>query len=90
MDIGPRLPTALRAAGLSGVAMSLAQVPLYLREDKELFVVSMQQRRAATLAEGVANEEEFDAVYTALRAFADEPESVLAMPRVWQVWGYKS
>jgi SAM-dependent methyltransferase len=90
LDIGPRLPAALRAAGLSAVGINLAQVPLYLREDKELIVVSMQQRRATTLAEGVANEEEFDEAYAALRALADDPESVLTMPRVWQVWGYKS
>jgi len=90
LDIGPRLPASLRAAGLSAVAMTLAQVPLYHREDKGLFGASMRQRRSAMLAEGVANEEEFDEAYAALRAFADDPESVLAMPRVWQVWGYKS
>lgn len=90
LDIGPRLPASLRVAGLSAVGINLAQVPLYLREDKGLFVVSMQQRRAATLAEGVAKQEEFDEAYAALRALADDPESVLAMPRVWQVWGYKA
>jgi SAM-dependent methyltransferase len=90
LDIGPRLPASLRAAGLSAVALTLAQVPLYLKEDKELFGVSMQQRQAAMLAEGVANKEEFDEAYAMLRAFADDPESMLAMPRVWQVWGYKS
>jgi hypothetical protein len=89
-DIGPSLPMSLRAISLSRVTISLSQVPLYLNEDKELFGVSMQQRRPAMLSEGVVTEDEFDEAYAKLRAFVAHAENLIAMPRVWQVWGYKS
>jgi len=89
-DLGPRLPGLFRDAGLAEAAMHLAQVPVYrLEEKKPFFDSTMLQIRNAVLAEGVATAEEFDATYAAFQALTDEPDSICAMPRVWQVWGYK-
>jgi SAM-dependent methyltransferase len=90
LNIGPTLPMSLGTIGLSPVTISLSQVPLSLSEDKEVFSVAMQQRRPAMLSEGVVTEEEFDEAYAKLRAFAAQPENIIAMPRVWQVCGCKS
>jgi precorrin-6B methylase 2 len=89
-DIGPRLPGLFRAAGLAEVAMHLVQVPVYrLEEKKPFWDLTMLQIRPAVLAEGVATPEAFDATYAAFQIFTGDPDSICAMPRVWQVWGYK-
>jgi SAM-dependent methyltransferase len=89
-DIGPRLPGLFGTAGLAEVAMHLAQVPLYRMEEKKpFFDITMLQIRNAALAEGVVTSEEFDTTYAAFQALTADPDSVCAMPRTWQVWGYK-
>jgi len=89
-DIGPRLPGLFGAAGLAEVAIHLAQVPVYRLEEKQpFFDLSMLQIRPAVLAAGVATPADFGATYAAFQVLTGDPDSICAMPRMWQVWGYK-
>lgn len=89
LNFGLQLPAAMRAAGLEGITIGLAQPVLCVKEEKELLGISMRQRRPAMLAEGVVKEGEFDHAYSVLQALADDTESIIGHPRIWQVWGYK-
>ncbi len=85
-DIGPRLPSLLSAAGLTGVQVCVAQ-PAYLTgPHKHLQVVSMSMQRAAVIATGVASADQYDAAHAELQAFVDDANTLVAAPRVVQAW----
>ena len=49
--------------------------------------VTMQLIGGTLLSYGLANEEEIDTLVQRLNAFADDPSTLAALPRIVQVWG---
>jgi len=87
LEIGPRLPSLLRGAGLDPVAVRVSQ-PAYLDgPHKQLQQMSMEKVREAVLAARVASGDDYDAAHAELKAFTDDPTTVLAGPRMIQAWG---
>jgi len=89
LDIGPRLPAMLRLAGLTGVGVHVTQPAHLDGPGKQLQQMSMEKVRAAVLAAGLAAAEEFDAAHAELKAFTDDPTTIVASPRVIQTWGHR-
>ena len=89
LDIGPRLPGLLREAGLIDVGVRVAQ-PVYTDgPEKQLQQLSMEKVRAAILSAGLVDAHEYDAAHSELKAFTDDPTTVVASPRMIQAWGRK-
>jgi hypothetical protein len=57
---------------------------------KQLQQMSMEKVRAAVLGAGLASAEEFDTAHAELKAFTDDPTTIVASPRVIQTWGQRS
>jgi hypothetical protein len=49
--------------------------------------VTMQMIGSTLLKYGLAQEDEIDTLVSRLNAFADDPSTLAALPRIVQVWG---
>jgi SAM-dependent methyltransferase len=87
-DIGPRLPGLLRAAGLRDVGMALHHPAALEGGIKLLTCITLESIADAVLADGLITLDELQATIDELAAFARDPHTVLAGPRVFQAWGY--
>ncbi len=87
LDLGPRLPALLRAAGLVDIRVHVAQ-PVYLDgPTKQLLQLSMSKTRAAIVGGGIATADDYDAAHAELCAFTDRGDTLIASPRMVQTWG---
>jgi SAM-dependent methyltransferase len=87
LDIGPRLPGLLRAAGLTEIGVRIAQPANVDGPNKQLQQLSMANVRTAVLGAGLAEPDEYDAAHAAVKAFTDDPTTIVASPRMIQAWG---
>ena len=86
-NLGRRLPALALAAGLHGAQWRVFQ-PLYASgPHKHMTAVTMQLIGGSLLRYGLATEAEIDTLARKLRAFADDPATLAALPRIVQVWG---
>jgi len=86
-DLGRRLPSIARAAGLRDVHCNVFQ-PVYTDgRHKQLTVVTMEKIRPAVLRHGLASDKEIDAILYRMCAFIQDPTTLVAFPRIVQVWG---
>jgi hypothetical protein len=83
------LPTLLRSAGLTLLGARVVQDAFVEGPYKQLQQMSMLKQRAAVLAAGVARADEYDVAHAEVRAFADDPTTMIAGPRVIQAWGQR-
>jgi 2-polyprenyl-3-methyl-5-hydroxy-6-metoxy-1,4-benzoquinol methylase len=86
-NIGPRLPGLLRAAGFADVRMRLVQPAAIDGGAKLLSCVTFESIAEAVLKDGLIKEAELGRTIAELRAFAADPQTVIAGPRVFQAWG---
>ncbi len=87
-NIGPRLPSLLRAAGLIDVGVDLHH-PARLEPGgiKELIVLTTRRIARTAVDDGLATQAEMAATVRDLADFARDPRTLLAGPRVFQSWG---
>jgi SAM-dependent methyltransferase len=85
--IGPKLPGLLRQAGLVGVDLSLAH-PAHLHgRAKTLHTMTLATIADAIRAEDLLDDAEIADLHRDLQTLADDPETIIAQPRIFQVWG---
>ena len=89
-ELGLRLPTLLRSAGLKLLGVRVVQDAFVDGPFKQLQQMSMSKQRAAVLAARVAGAAEYDAAHAEVQAFADDLTTMIAGPRVVQAWGQLS
>jgi len=90
-NIGPRLPGLLRDAGLANVGMNLVH-PARMEPGgiKELIALTALRIGETAVSDGLATEAEMQETVSELYAFAENPETVLGGPRIFQAWGTAS
>lgn len=86
-DLGRRLPAPALAAGLGEVHWNVFQPVHASGPHKHMTAVTMERIRPAVLRHGLATEREIDQVITGMHAFAQDPCTLVGMPRMVQVWG---
>lgn len=85
-NIGPKLPGLLRGAGLDDVQMNLVHIAALDGGIKLLTALTYETITEPVLADGLAAPDELRASIEALHAFARDPHTVLAGPRIVQAW----
>jgi SAM-dependent methyltransferase len=85
--IGPKLPGLFRLAGLTGIDLSLAQPAHVTGRAKTLHTLTLANIADALLAAGLLDRDGIAALHGELEALAADPETVIAQPRIFQVWG---
>jgi SAM-dependent methyltransferase len=92
-NIGPRLPGLLAGAGLDPVHVNVVQPtgfrPNGVEKDiKVLMPLTLANIADSAIAEGLIARDEADALLDEMYRLADDPTTVVAMPRIVQSWGY--
>lgn len=86
-DIGPKLPGMFRRAGIQAVELNVIQ-PVHIRgEGKLMTPITMSRISDALIAEGLATEEEVQQILNKLNEVAADCQTVMSLPRIFQVWG---
>lgn len=86
-EIGPKLPGLLQAAGLREVGVNLVQ-PVFLHgRGKTMMSLTLHRVADAVLSEGLATASEFERLVTEIAAFEARPDTLVSLPRIFQVWG---
>jgi 2-polyprenyl-3-methyl-5-hydroxy-6-metoxy-1,4-benzoquinol methylase len=86
-NIGPKLPGMLRKAGGENVQLNVFQ-PTHLQgEEKRMAPVTMERIANTAVSEGLATDTEIRQIISGLNDAAADSETVMSLPRVFQVWG---
>lgn len=86
-EIGPKLPGLLQAAGLKGVGVNLVQ-PVFLHgKGKSMMSLTLWRIADAVLTEKLSSASDFEALVTEIAAFEARPDTLVSLPRIFQVWG---
>jgi SAM-dependent methyltransferase len=89
-NIGPRLPALFRRAGIQDVEVNVIQ-PAHIRgEGKLMAPLTMARISDALNAEGLVTEDEAQQILTELNAVAADSETLISLPRIFQVWGKRA
>ena len=86
-NIGPKLPTMLRRAGIQDIQLNVIQPAHVDGEGKLMASLTMARISDALTAEGLAAESEAQQILTQLNHLAADRETVISLPRIFQVWG---
>ena len=86
-NIGPKLPAMLRRAGIQRVELNVIQPAHIHGEGKLMAPLTMSRISDALTAEGLATEGEVQQILTELNHAVADSETVISLPRVFQVWG---
>jgi ubiquinone/menaquinone biosynthesis C-methylase UbiE len=85
-NIGPKLPAMLRRAGIQGVELNVIQPAHINGEGKLMAPITMSRTSDVLTAEGLATESEVQQILTELNHAAGDSETVISLPRIFQVW----
>lgn len=88
-NIGPRLPSMFMDVGLIDIELEVIQPTYRLGPGKEIASVTMEHIRESVLGAGLASAEEVDGIVAELRSFAENPQTLMSLPRTFQVCGRK-
>jgi ubiquinone/menaquinone biosynthesis C-methylase UbiE len=83
--IGRKLQRYFLAAGIPAPRVDLVQA-VHQGEAKALAWSTLDATAGAVLADGLATEDELTAALDSLRAFTDDPHTLICGPRVFQLW----
>ena len=88
-EIGPKLPGILRQAGFKKVNLNLVQPTFMEGEGKLVAQITMEKIREAILEQALSSPNEIDTIISEIKEFTQNPETIISLPRIFQVWGRK-
>jgi SAM-dependent methyltransferase len=86
-NIGPKLSAMLGRAGIQDVELNVIQPAHMHGEGKMMAPLTMSRISDALVAEGLATEIEAKQILTELNHVAADSETLISLPRIFQVWG---
>jgi ubiquinone/menaquinone biosynthesis C-methylase UbiE len=89
-NIGPKLPVMLRRAGVQNVEFNVIQPAHTHGEGKLMAPLTMSRISDALTAEGLATKGEVQQILSELNHAAADCETVISLPRIFQVWGKRA
>lgn len=85
--LGQRLPALFRHTTLDDIEWNLFQPVHAEGPDKHIQALTMERIGPALLRNGLADAAEITEILESMHAFAADPTTLVAMPRIVQVWG---
>lgn len=86
-NIGPRLPILLADSGFADVDLAVVQPVGTRGEVKLINPITMENIAPAVVSDGLASQQETEAIVRELHEFANNPRTVVGLPRIVQAWG---
>ena len=88
-NIGPRLLGMFLDADLIDVGLDVVQPTYREGSGKKIASVTMEHIRGSVVSAGLASDEEIDGIVAEINSFADDPQTIFSLPRIFQVWGQR-
>lgn len=88
-DIGVRLPGMFAAAGLKRISFDVIQPVFNNGDGKWMAWVTLDRIKDTLQQTGIATDTEIKNTLNELEAFTRNEHSIISMPRIVRVWGYK-
>jgi len=89
-NIGPKLPAMFHSAAIQAIEFNVIQ-PTHIRgEGKLMAPITMSRISNALIAESLATEKEVQHILARLNGAAADHETVMSLPRIFQVWGKRA
>jgi SAM-dependent methyltransferase len=85
-DIGPKLYGLARRAGWRDVQVDVVQPTFVAGPGKQIALLTLVNVADAILEERLATEPELEATLDELARFSDAPDTLVSLPRVFQIW----
>jgi SAM-dependent methyltransferase len=85
--LGKRLPALVRGTALHDVRWNVFQLVLAEGSSKQIQAVTMEKIGPGLLRNGLATKAEIQEIVHSMQAFAADPDTLVATPRMVQVWG---
>lgn len=89
-NIGPKLPAMFRTAGVQSVELNVIQPAPIQGDGKLMAPLTVSRISEALIAEELATEDEVQQILTELNQVAADSETLLSLPRIFQVWGKRA
>jgi ubiquinone/menaquinone biosynthesis C-methylase UbiE len=89
-NIGPKLPAMLRQAGVQQIELNVVQPAHIDGEGKWMAPITMSRISDALIADRLATENEVTQILADLNRAAADSETVMSLPRIFQVWGKRT
>jgi SAM-dependent methyltransferase len=86
-NIGPKLPGMLRRVGIQGIELNVIQPAHIHGEGKLMAPLTMSRISDALISEGLVSEGQVQQILTELNHAAADSETLISLPRIFQVWG---
>ena len=86
-NIGPRLPSLLREAGLVELGMHVVQPAGFEGEVKLMGAITLEAIADAVVGAGLATRVELEQLVDEMYVFAQTDGTVVSVPRIVQAWG---
>ena len=88
-EIGPRLPGLFHNAGLREIQFAVIQPVFMVGEGKQMALNTLDNIKPVLISEGIAARDEIEITLQELHKFISDPSTLVSMPRIFQVWGYR-
>jgi hypothetical protein len=89
-NVGAKLPLLLRHAGIDRAELNVIQPAHIHGKGKMMAPITMSRIADALMTEGLASESEVQHILTELNRVAADSETVISLPRIFQVWGKRA
>jgi len=89
-NIGPKLPALMREAGIRRIELNVIQPAHVHGEGKMVAPFTMSRISNALTTEGLATVDEVQQILAELNHVAADSETVISLPRIFQVWGKRA
>jgi len=88
-EIGPKLPALFQQVGLQAVNLTHVQPAFKEGTGKQIHQITLQNIAPALIAAGLATADEITALFSELDNFAQDTQTIMSFPRIFQVWAYR-
>lgn len=84
-DIGPKLFRMAKEANWQSLEIEVVQPVFVQEESREMAIITLENIADAVLGEGLASAQELDSILEELRAFTKADDTLLSLPRIFQL-----
>jgi ubiquinone/menaquinone biosynthesis C-methylase UbiE len=88
-NIGPRLPLLVQKAGFRRMQFTVVQPVFQSGEGKQMSSLTLENIKESLIRNQLASNKEIDTSLTELRAFEEDRDTLVSLPRIFQVWAVK-
>lgn len=76
-------------AGLHDIHLNVVQPVFMEGEAKRMHAITLENIAGAVIAAGLASAAEIETMVKEIEKFTQSPHTIVALPRIFQAWGYR-